>query len=112
MQNRTKIFLAVAIAALIVVIGIIVLGGHQPEVAPEATAAPEVTQVPEATPAPEAAQEPEPTQGSEEQTPEEEIPESELYEGVLAGLTEEEIGALAMAEEHVSIDELGEDGVD
>ena len=36
----------------------------------------------------------------------------ELYEGALAGLSEEEIGALAMAEEGADIGDAGEEGVD
>ena len=108
MQNKTRIFLAVAIAALIVVIAMIVLGNRQPETVP--AAAPEATQAPETTEQPEATQAPEESEPAEDA--DEEVDDATMYEGALAGLTEEEIGALAMAEEHVSIDELGEDGVD
>ena len=113
MQNTMKTVIAVVLAALIVVIGLIVLTntrGQAPE-APVATEAPAATQAPEATEAP---------QDSEEApaTPEDESPEEadasteDLYEGALAGLTEEEIGELAMAEEGAQVEGAGEDGVD
>ena len=35
-----------------------------------------------------------------------------MYEGALAGLSEEQIGELAMAEEGANIEGAGEDGVD
>ena len=108
MQSKTKIFLAVAIAALIVVVGLIAVSSFRPA----SPAAPEATSAPEATPAPEATQEPAQDEDAEAAAPEEDIPEEQLYEGALAGLSEEEIGRMAMAEENVSIDDLGEDGVD
>ena len=113
MQNAMKTVIVVVLAALIVVIGLIVLTntrGQVPE-APTATEAPEATTVPESTEAPQ--------DGDEApQTPDGETPQGsaassdDLYEGALAGLTEEEIGALAMAEEGVQVEGAGEDGVD
>ena len=106
MQNAMKTVIVVVLAALIVVIGLIVLTntrGQVPE-APTATEAPEATTVPESTEAP---------QAPEGETPQGSAASSDdLYEGALAGLTEEEIGALAMAEEGVQVEGAGEDGVD
>ena len=106
MQNMMRIVIAIVLVALIVVVGLIVLTNTRTQApeAPVATETPVATEVPAATEAP--------------QAPEEETPDvsdasgEDLYEGALAGLSEEEIGALAMAEEGAQVEGAGEDGVD
>ena len=89
MQPKMKIVVAVLVVALIAVIGLIVVtkNNSASEPAPAATAAPEATMEPE----PEATAEP--AQG------EEDAAQGTMYEGALAGLSEEEIAKLALAEE-------------
>ena len=113
MQNTMKFVIAAVLAALIVVIGLIVLTntrGQAPET-PVATEAPAATQAPEET---EDSQQSEETpQSAEDGTPAQPgANNADLYEGALAGLSEEEIGEMAMAEEGVQVDGAGEDGVD
>ena len=89
MQQGTKIAVVVLAIALVAVIGLICLtrgsGTAQPITEATATPAVEQTSMPE-----ESAQQAE----GEKVTPQE-----TMYEGALAGLTEEEIGKLALAEE-------------
>ena len=89
MQLKMKIVVAVPVVALIDVIGLIVVtkNNSASEPAPAATATPEATIEPE----PEATAEP--AQG------EEDAAQDTMYEGALAGLSEEEIAKLALAEE-------------
>ena len=113
MQNTMKPVILIVLAALIVVIGLIALTNtrSQAPAAPVATEAPVATQAPEATDAPQEGEEA--PQATEDGTPVgTDASGEDLYEGALAGLTEEEIGALAMAEEGVKVDGAGEDGVD
>ena len=95
MQQGTKIAVVVLAIALVAVIGLICLtkgsGTAQPKAEATATPTAEQTSMPEGTPQPgESAQ---PAEG------EEVTPQETMYEGALAGLTEEEIGKLALAEE-------------
>ena len=89
MQPKMKIVVAVLVVALIAVIGLIFVtkNNSASEPAPAATATPEATVEPE----PEATAEP--AQG------EEDAAQGTMYEGALAGLSEEEIAKLALAEE-------------
>ena len=106
MQNTMKTIIAIVLVALIVVIGLIALTNTRSQApeTPVATEAPASTEAPEETEAP---------QLPEDGTPEDANASSgDLYEGALAGLTEEEIGELAMAEEGVQVEGAGEDGVD
>lgn len=93
MQQGTKIAVVVLAIALVAVIGLICLtkGSGTAQPIAEATPTAEQTSMPEGTPQPgESAQ---PAEG------EEVTPQETMYEGALAGLTEEEIGKLALAEE-------------
>jgi len=103
MNPIVKIVVAVLVAALIVVIGLIVISNNAGNDIPknEATAAPAI----EATANPEATQQPEeattteePVQAAEEAQSEEAQVE-DVYEGALAGMTDEEIAMQALAEE-------------
>ena len=110
MQNILKIVIAVALVALIAVIGLIVLNYNSAEPIPSATPEPEATQVPQPTAEPE--EDAGVPESPDENAPQDGADNGDMYEGALAGLTEEEIGALAMAEEGASIEGAGEDGVD
>ena len=92
MQPKMKIVVAVLVVALIAVIGLIVVTKNNSvsEPAPAATATPEATMEPE----PEATAEP--AQG------EDDAAQDTMYEGALAGLTEEEIAQMAISEEESS----------
>ena len=108
MQNTMRPVIIVVLAALIVVVGLIVLTnthGQAPD-APAATEEPAATQEPEETEVPPEGEE------APQASAQSGASGEDLYEGALAGLTEEEIGALAMAEEGVQVDGAGEDGVD
>ena len=91
MQPKMKIVVAVLVAALLAVIGWIVVTqkNSAQEPAPAATATPEITETPDTEPEATA----EPAQG------EEDAAQDTMYEGALAGLSEEEIAKLALAEE-------------
>ena len=93
MQKAIRIAAVVAAVALIVVIGwIIKLNGSKQVPVQEATAEP--TAAAETTPTPEPEQTGEPDHEAQDDA------QGTMYEGALAGLTEEEIAALALAEEH------------
>ena len=102
MNHIVKIVVAVLVAALIAVIGLIVISNNAGNEIPkaEATAVPAI----EATAKPEATQQPEEVKTTEEpvqaadQAQNDEAQE-EMYEGALAGMTEEEIARQALAEE-------------
>jgi hypothetical protein len=116
MHNITKLVVAVLVAALIVVIGLIYItqdqGAEKPAAIataqPVATAAPSATDEAEKTEAgnemndtpttPEAGAESAMTEEAAEKAQENEA-QGTMYEGALAGLSEEEIAKLAMAEE-------------
>jgi hypothetical protein len=103
MNPIVKIAVAVLVAALIVVIGLIVISNNAGNEIPkaEATAVPAI----QATATPEATQQPEEVKTTEEpvqaadQAQNEEAQVEEMYEGALAGMTEEEIARQALAEE-------------
>ena len=94
MQKAIRIAAVIAAVALIVVIGwIIWLNGSRQAPAAEATAEP--TAAAQTTPEPEQTQQ----SGAPAQEAQDDA-QGTMYEGALAGLTEEEIAALALAEEH------------
>ena len=103
MNHIVKIVVAVLVAALIAVIGLIVISNNAGNEIPvnEATAVPTV----QATPKPEATQQPEEAKTTEEpvqaadEAQIEEAQDEDVYEGALAGMTEEEIARQALAEE-------------
>lgn len=104
MQPAIKLVVAVLVAALIAVVGVIVMTNGNDAAQSGTPAATATTVQPESSAAPEATQDPadEPvnTQDSLGSADEEAQDEAqEMYEGALAGLTEEEIAALALAEE-------------
>ena len=105
MNHISKIAIAVVAVALVIVIGLIVLNASenkqdiQPTPEPTTQATAEPTQEPTA----------EPTEAPEETAQDEAQVNGEMYEGALAGLTEEEIGKLAMAEEQHHSGETGEE---
>ena len=102
MQQGTKIVVAVLAVALVAVIGLICLTRGNRAAEPDAAATASPTIEAEATPLPE-----ESADTADEDEP--------MYEGALAGLTEEEIGKLAIAEEESSerqSNEGAEDSVD
>ena len=116
MHNITKIVVAVLVAALIVVIGLIYITKDQgaeenaasATAQPVATAAPSATEDAEKTEAgndkndtptpPEAGADSAVTEEAADKAQEDEA-QGTMYEGALAGLSEEEIAKLAMAEE-------------
>lgn len=105
MNHISKIAIAIVAVALVIVIGLIVLSANtdktqETAAAVQSTAQP--TQEPTA----------EPTQAPEEEAQDEAQAEGEMYEGALAGLTEEEIGKLAMAEEQHESDVTGEENAE
>ena len=103
MNPIVKIAVAVLVAALIVVIGLIVISNNAGNEIPvnEATAVPVI----EATAKPEATQQPEEAKPTEEpvqaadEAQNNEAQDEDVYEGALAGMTEEEIARQALAEE-------------
>ena len=113
MNPAIKIVVALLVAALIAVVGLIVITNNSEtaQKALEVTTVPAATEQPkaavsEATEVPAATSEPADTEEAEMSANDEAPAETEteaqgtMYEGALAGLTEEEIAALAMAEEH------------
>lgn len=110
MNPAIKIVVAVLVVAMIAVVGLLMIQRDAtPPTPPAATAAPEATQAPRETAAPEASEapaEPGDTQAAasgasnEAQPDEAGDAQGTMYEGALAGLTEDEIAALAMAEEN------------
>ena len=93
MQKAIRIAAVIAAVALIVVIGwIIWLNGSRQAPAAEATAEP--------TAAAQNTESAEPEQTGEPINEAQDDAQGTMYEGALAGLTEEEIAALALAEEH------------
>lgn len=108
MQKAIRIAAVVVAVALIVVIGWIISMNGSRQV-PEAVATAEPTATAETTPTPE----PEQTGAPEHEAQDD--AQGTMYEGALAGLTEEEIAALALAEEHGAAQSEGvgaEDAVD
>jgi len=106
MNAISKAAIAIVAIALVIVIGLIVLSADKDttakiEATPEPTA--QAAEVPTAEPAA--------APGEEAQTDEAQS-NDDMYEGALAGLTEEEIGMLAMAEEQNVSDETGEKTAD
>ena len=105
MQPIMKIVVAILTVALIAVIGLIVISNNAGDKTPgtEATAVPaaEAAATPEATQKPEEANtEPEISSVSNEAPIEDkEQAQDTVYEGALAGMTEEEIARQALAEE-------------
>ena len=103
MNHIVKIVVAVLVAALIAVIGLIVISNNAGNAIPvsEATAVPAT----EATAKPEATQQPEEAKTTEEpvqaanEAQSNEAQDEVMYEGALAGMTEEEIARQALAEE-------------
>lgn len=98
MNHISRIAIAVVAVALVIIIGMIALNyaGKDAAVDTQATTEPtaEATQMPEPTA--------EPTAAPEEAAQDDAQSEEQMYEGALAGLTEEEIGKLAMQEEQHS----------
>ncbi len=116
-MQRAKIVIAVIAIVLIALMGWSIM--KQDKAAPSAQATAEPTAAaqeplapdstspsePEATPEPETTAEPETTSEPESTA------EPEMYEGALAGLTQEQIAAMALAEEQAS-KELGNSGAE
>lgn len=95
MHKKEKIAIAILAAALALVIGLIIVTGTQDvnkenveTIQPEVTAEVQTTQEADA-----AAETAEPEAGGEDA-------QEDVYEGAIAGLTEDEIAALALAEEN------------
>ena len=98
MQPIMKVAAVVIAVALIAVVGLIYLSGQKEEPMPQATAA-VATPVPEATEAPENLPSEATDDADNEAQAENEAAQDTMYEGALAGLTEEEIAKQALAEE-------------
>ena len=98
MQPIMKVAAVVIAVALIAVVGLIYLLGQKGEPMPQATAA-VATPVPEATEAPENLPSEATDDADNEAQAEKEAAQDTMYEGALAGLTEEEIAKQALAEE-------------
>ena len=105
MNPISKPAIAIVAVALVIVIGMIVLSANTKKTEEmNATAQP----VAQATETPDA----QPISVPEEEARNEAQTNGEMYEGALAGLTEEEIGQLAMAEEQHGSDETGDQTAD
>lgn len=102
MQPITKIAVAILVVALLAVIGLIAISNNAGDEAPttQETAQPaaEATAQPEATQEPEDGSEQPETDGAQQEALEDEA-QDDVYEGALAGMTEEEIARQALAEE-------------
>jgi len=101
MNSISKLAIAIVAIALAIVIGLIVLSANAKKTEENSAMAQTVVQVTEEATA-------EPTKTPEEEAQDEAQSNGEMYEGALAGLTEEEIGKLAMAEEQSASGESGE----
>lgn len=108
MNHISKIAIAVVAIALVIVIGLIVLNASENKQNIQPTPEPTVEATVEPTQEPTA----EPTTAPEETAQDEAQVSGEMYEGALAGLTEEEIGKLAMAEEQHNSGETGEENAE
>lgn len=108
MQQAIKIAVAVIAIALIVGMGWTLTHRSEAPVS-QATAQPEAA----ATSTPDSTSTPEPAETAAPQTTEEAVQEEtgDLYEGALAGLTQEQIAEMALAEEAAS-KELGNSGAE
>lgn len=118
-MQKAKIVIAVIVLVLIALIGWSILKQDKADPSAQATAEPtaeaQATSSPgsispsglETTPEPETTDEPEKT--ADPETTDEPEDTAVMYEGALAGLTQEEIEAMALAEEQVS-KELGNSG--
>lgn len=102
MNHISKIAIAVVAVALVIVIGLIVLSANTEKTEEIHAAAQPVV---EATETPAA----EPGKAPEEEAQDEAQANGVMYEGALAGLTEDEVGKLAMAEEQNNSDATGEE---
>ena len=111
MNSIVKIVVAILVVALIAVIGLIVISNNAGNEIPqqEATAQPaiEATAAPEATQQLEETKEPEEPVQAADQAQNDEAQDEEVYEGALAGMTEEEIAQQALAEENSHGQETG-----
>ena len=103
MQPIVKIVVAILVVALLAVIGLIAISNNAGDKTPEitATAAPavEATAMPEATQQSGENEDSEATAQAANQAQSEEAQDEVVYEGALAGMTEEEIAQQALAEE-------------
>ena len=107
MNPISKIAIALVAVALVIVLGLIAATAF---IKPQ-----EETMQPTPEPTAQATIEPtaEPTDAPEEEALEDDAQaEGEMYEGALAGLSEEEIGKLALAEEQGHSEETGEESAD
>ena len=121
MNPAIKIVVAILVAALIAVVGLIIVTQNSAKEAGDVAATAVTTQQPQETAAPQPAQVPEGTENTQEaqsiadneaqaaQDADDEEAQGTMYEGALAGLTEEEIAALALAEEQHSSADMSED---
>ena len=101
MNPAIKAVVAVLVIALIAVVGLII--ATRPGDAPQPAATPAATQTPQETATPEPTQlpdEPQATAGAVDEAQED--AQGTMYEGALAGLSDEEIARLAMEEEDSS----------
>lgn len=98
MQPAIKWVVAIVVVALIAVIGLIVMTGGRQD-GGEGEPAAVVTAEPEETVQPEDLTSPDPESADDEAQNE---AQGTMYEGALAGLSEEEIAAMAIAEEESS----------
>lgn len=105
MQQGTKIAAVILVIALLVVIGLIVMTKDKGTAQPEATATPEAEQTIQPEDTPQLEESAQPAEDAEV------IPQETMYEGALAGLTEEEIGRMAIAEEESS-ERLSDEGAE
>lgn len=119
MNSAIKWVVALLVVALIAVIGLIVMSTDKEvsEPAAEAPTEPVTTTQPEETAAPEATAEPEMPGNTEAgQSGADDAAQDDaqgtMYEGALAGLTEEEIAAMAIAEEESAARTENDTGVE
>lgn len=105
MQPAKKLIVAIVVVVLIAVIGLVYANGNKEKASPEPTAAPvaAVTQEPTTAPVntqePEETEDPSTTQNDADKEAQDESAQEKMYEGALAGMTQEEIAKQALAEE-------------
>lgn len=102
MNHISKVAIAIVAVALLIVIGMIALNYAGKDAAVDAQNTPEPMVQAENTAEPTTQPIEEPTTAPDEQAQDDAQAEADMYEGALAGLTEEEIGKLAMQEEQHS----------
>lgn len=112
MHKKAEIAIAILAVALALVIGLLIITGNTSE-DESAAAAPTAQPIqPEETAEVQPAQDADAAAETADSMADTDEAQDDMYEGAIAGLTEEEIAALALAEENVHAGEDAEDAED